>query len=318
MAICDWKFIVTECLFFPKVSTFGLVMYRLAQYNMKIYIVIVTYNGEQWLDKCFDSLRQLDVPVKTIVVDNGSTDGTIGSLRSRFPEVDIIQPGKNLGFGMGNDVGVKKAIAEGADFIFLFNQDAYILSGSFAALIDAFALDKQAGIISPIHLAGDERNLDFGFYKYLNPEATPFLLGDFFNHGLKPLYQSKFVNAAAWVMKTSMIKDIGFFHPAFDHYGEDMEYTSRMAKHGYKTFVFPAFCIVHDRPQNRSTNKYHQYGQDFQRRMLQALIEKTLTYKQVTVRFFKMFLFNLLTLRPSRAAMVYKNWRKLNERKRFI
>lgn len=285
---------------------------------MKVYIIVVTYNGEQWLEKCFISLRQLDVPVKTIVVDNGSTDGTISLLQSRFPEVEIIQPGKNLGFGMGNDVGVQKAISEGADYVFLFNQDAYILKGSFAALLNAFEVDKRAGIISPIHLAGDERNLDFGFYKYVNPQATPFLLGDVFNGGLKPLYQSKFVNAAAWVMRTSMIRDIGFFHPAFDHYGEDMEYTSRMEKHGYKVFVFPAFCIVHDRPQHRITNKYHQYGQDFQRRMLQALIEKKLTYKQVTSRFFKMFLFNLVSFHPSRAIMVYRNWRKLNERKKFL
>src|SRR5688500_11655258 len=111
-----------------------------------------------WLDKCFGSLRTLDVPVKTIAVDNGSTDGTVESLQVRFPEVEIIQPGKNLGFGMGNEAGLKRALKLGADFVFLFNQDAYVLKGSFQKLLDAFDLDTRAGIISPIHLAGDEKN----------------------------------------------------------------------------------------------------------------------------------------------------------------
>jgi len=285
---------------------------------MKVYCIVVTYNGEQWVDKCFGSLRAVDIPLKTIVVDNGSTDGTIRALESRFPEVEIIKPGKNLGFGMGNAAGVQKAMDEGADFVFLFNQDAYLLKGSLSELIKAFDLDKQAGIISPIHLAGDERNLDFGFYRYLNPASTSFLLGDIFSNGLKPLYQSKFINAAAWVMKTSMIKQIGFFHPVFDHYGEDMEYASRMEKNGYKIFVCPSVCIVHDRPQNRTTNVYHQYGQDFQRRMLQALVEKTLTYKEVNVRFLKLFIFNIVTLHAGKAMMVYRNWRKLNQRMKFL
>jgi hypothetical protein len=91
-----------------------------------------------------------------------------------------------------------------------------------------------------------------------------------------------------------------------------------MEKAGYKLFVFPSVCIVHDRPQTRSENKYHQYGQDFQRRMLQALIEKTLTYSQVRTRFVKLFLFNLVSLKPRNAVQVYKNWQKLNSRLPYL
>jgi GT2 family glycosyltransferase len=283
-----------------------------------IYAIVVTYNGIQWLHKCFGSLRNSDYPIKVIAVDNGSTDGTVEALSTTFPEVEIIKPGKNLGFGMGNTVGIKKALEYGADFVFLFNQDAYLFKGSMRDLLQSFDSDPMAGIISPIHLAGDERNLDFGFYRYVHPNDTPYLLGDLFSNDLRPLYQSKFINAAAWIMRTSMIKQIGFFHPIFDHYGEDVEYALRMEKVGFKFFVFTRYSIVHDRVQNRSLNKFFNYGQDFQRRMLLALVEKKLSYGQVTMKFIRLFFFNLLNFQPGNAVLIYKHWKMVNKKKKFL
>src|SRR5688572_6749628 len=141
-----------------------------------IYIVIVTYNGAKWVDKCFPSLRNADYPVSTIVVDNGSTDGTVAAIQTRYPEVEIIQPGQNLGFGKGNNVGMQKALGYGADFVFLLNQDAYLFKGSLKNLLKKFDEEPRAAIVSPIHFAGDERNLDFDFYRYVNPVDTPYLL----------------------------------------------------------------------------------------------------------------------------------------------
>jgi GT2 family glycosyltransferase len=82
----------------------------------KIYFIIVTYNAMKWAEKCFTSLRQSSVPVHCIVVDNGSTDGTQKYITSNFPEVELIQSEKNLGFGKANNIGIEKAYQKGADF----------------------------------------------------------------------------------------------------------------------------------------------------------------------------------------------------------
>ncbi|WP_449399763.1 glycosyltransferase family 2 protein [Chryseobacterium wanjuense] len=82
----------------------------------KIYFIIVTYNAMKWAERCFTSLRQSSVPVKCIVIDNGSTDGCQDYIKTHFPEVDFIQSESNLGFGKANNIGIEKAYKEGADF----------------------------------------------------------------------------------------------------------------------------------------------------------------------------------------------------------
>jgi GT2 family glycosyltransferase len=272
----------------------------------------------KWLDNCFGSLRRSDVPIKTIAVDNGSVDGTVEALKLKYAEVELIQPGKNLGFGKGNNVGITKALEYGADYIFLLNQDAYLLRGSVGKLLETFNRVQHTGLISPIHLASDERNLDFGFYKYVNPQLTPFFLGDFLRGEFKNEYETKFVNAAAWFLKAEMIRKIGMFHPIYDHYGEDREYISRLQRAGYLSLISSHVCIVHDRPQERSGNKYHQYGQTITRDLLQGLIEKKTTYAQASYRLFKLFIRNLVTMEFKNVVSIFNGWRWLTQKKRLL
>lgn len=84
--------------------------------NPKIYFIIVTYNAMKWAEKCFSSLRNSSIPVHTIVVDNGSIDGTQDYIKSQFPDVELIQSAENLGFGKANNIGIEKAYKNGADF----------------------------------------------------------------------------------------------------------------------------------------------------------------------------------------------------------
>ena len=101
--------------------------------------------------------------MKTIVVDNGSTDGTQEYIQKNFPEVDFIQSPENLGFGKANNLGIEKAYKEGADFFYLMNQDAWIFEDSIQKMIDVYENypnKGEIGIISPMHLDGSEQKLD--------------------------------------------------------------------------------------------------------------------------------------------------------------
>ena len=77
---------------------------------MKIYTIVVTYNGEKWVDKCFGSLQQSNIPVHIVAIDNASTDGTIKKIKNDYPEVEIIINKKNIGFGQANNIGLQRAL----------------------------------------------------------------------------------------------------------------------------------------------------------------------------------------------------------------
>ena len=140
----------------------------------KVFVIIVTYNATQWIDKCFSSLRASIVPVHTIVIDNNSSDDTVARLKADFSEVTLIESKENLGFAKANNVGFKKALELGADYFFLLNQDVWIEVDTISKLIDGIKLNPAYGIISPVHFNGKGDLLDFGFYNYLLKDNSRF------------------------------------------------------------------------------------------------------------------------------------------------
>src|SRR5574344_2140153 len=102
--------------------------------NLEIYAVVVAYNGMQWYDKCFGSLQASSVPVHTIVIDNASGDNTVAYIKEQFPNVHIIESKTNLGFAKANNIGIKYAMDNNADYVFLLNQDAWIEEDTLSVL----------------------------------------------------------------------------------------------------------------------------------------------------------------------------------------
>ena len=208
----------------------------------------------KWAKRCFSSLRTSSVPVKCIVIDNGSTDGTQEYIKTYFPEVDFTQSPQNLGFGKANNTGIEKAYKEGADFFYLMNQDAWIYPDSFQKLLDvynAYPDKNQLGILSPIHMDGSEKRLDIFFERYL-ARNTPDnrIFSDSFNNRLKDYYEIDFVNAAHWLLPKATIEEIGGFNPYFFHYSEDYEYVQRISFFRKKIIVCPPSRVIHDGKQD--------------------------------------------------------------------
>ncbi|MCS3532434.1 glycosyltransferase family 2 protein [Chryseobacterium sp. JUb7] len=218
----------------------------------KIYIIIVTYNAMKWAEKCFTSLKQSSVPVHTVVIDNGSTDGTQEYITTHFPEVDFIQSKENLGFGKANNIGIEKAYKEGADFFYLMNQDAWLYEDSLEKLLEIYyhhPNKKEIGIISPMHIDGTEKLLDIFLDKYIAINFETRLISDLYFQNLKPYYEIEFINAAHWLIPRDTIEIVGGFNPYFFHYGEDVEYVNRVVFHQKKTLLVPASKVVHDGKQ---------------------------------------------------------------------
>ena len=231
---------------------------------MKIFSIVVTYNGMRWYDQCFGSLKNSEMPVETIVVDNASADETIPYIKEHFSNVILIESKDNLGFAKANNIGIKRALDSGADYIFLLNQDAWVEKDTLTKLVQTFDENENVGIVSPIHLNGSYTGLDWGFLHYVSDE----FISDSYMQNLKKLYQVDFVNAAAWLVSAECLRNVGGFDTLlFRHYGEDDNYCQRVIYHGFKILLNTQCTICHDRQErcreNENTYRKQYFSQEY-------------------------------------------------------
>lgn len=210
--------------------------------------IIVTYNGLKWIDGCLKSVKDSIYPSRIHVIDNGSTDGTIDFIREHYPEVQLTLSSHNLGFGQANNLGMKQALDEGVDYVFLLNQDAFVEPRTIGTLIDVHAADPSLGIISPLHLNGKGNGMDANFLEYfLRSAVGEWAEAILLEKGRRSLVRTDFVNAAAWLITADCLKRTGGFDPIFFHYGEDDNYAQRVRYWDLGIGVFTGARIRHDR-----------------------------------------------------------------------
>lgn len=206
----------------------------------RILVITVTYNAMKWVDRCFGSLRNSRHPVDVFVVDNGSSDGTAEYIRNHFPEVMLHCTGENYGFGKANNIGLEYALANGYDYVYLLNQDAWVFPDTFGRLLDAHDAHPEYGILSPVQMTASMERPDPRFkVKCLDKELSAYESGR--------IYDVDFVMAAHWLVSRRCILSTGGFSPAFRHYGEDDNFIHRALWKGYKIGFLAGTYAVHDR-----------------------------------------------------------------------
>ena len=215
---------------------------------VKLFVVIVTYKGKQWYDRCFTSLRESSISVQTVVIDNASNDGTVEYIKEHYPEIHLIESEENLGFGKANNVGMRYALDHECDYVFLLNQDAWVDADTLEKLVDIHQNHPEYGILSPIYLNAEKTGIEKGLVKYLDDRRVTdkALFEDLYFGRLKEVYSTKYVNAAAWLLPRKTLETVGGFDPIFTHYGEDDNYLNRVKYHKMKTGICPLCVAVHD------------------------------------------------------------------------
>lgn len=210
--------------------------------QLKVFVIVVTYKGMQWYDKCFLSLRESTYPVTTIVIDNASGDGSADYIREHFPEIIVMESDKNLGFGNANNMGMKYAREHGCDYVFLLNQDTWVDANMMEKLILAAEKHTRYGVYSPVHLSADEKNINM-LLKFPNPRT---FISDAFCGSIQEIYDITYSNAAGWLIPRRILETVGGFTPMIYHYGEDDDYMNRLKYFGIPMALVPAARMVHD------------------------------------------------------------------------
>lgn len=211
--------------------------------NVKVFVIVVAYKGMRWYERCFESLRQSSQSVQTVVVDNASNDGTVDYIRKNYPEIHLIESESNLGFGRANNLGMRYALDHNCDYVFLLNQDTWVEPDAIELLVKCHLSHKEYGIISPMHMSDDGKQLNFllddGNRNYK-------LLSDLYCGMVKDVYPITYVNAAAWLLPRITLEKIGGFCPIIFHYGEDDDYLNRVRFHQFKIGLCTSARIIHD------------------------------------------------------------------------
>ena len=205
--------------------------------------IVLNWNGGEDTVKCLNALKECTYPDLTvIVVDNGSTDDSVARIRAAHPDLLLLESGKNLGFAGGNNIGIRYALAHGADFIWLLNNDTKPASGALNALVAKALTDQRIGAVASICYyadepsrvqawAGSRLNLHIG-YVYVCTEPHE---DDWF-HSL---------NGTSMLVPRSAIEDVGLLDENFFLYWEDTEFCLRLRKRGWRIAAAPDSTVLH-------------------------------------------------------------------------
>lgn len=208
----------------------------------KIATIIVTYNGEKWMNRCLDSVVKSTYPSDIFVVDNCSDDDTLAIVK-KYPVNLQILP-FNAGFGYANNSVLQKLMDSDYDYFFLMNQDIYLEENSLKQIVNFSSNHPETGIIAPIQYDGEGQNIDANFQQYikLSKEHQTF-------------YETTFCNAAAWLITKECLQKVELFNSYFPHYGEDRNYCERAKYHDFKIAIVKETKVLHDRTQKMSQEK---------------------------------------------------------------
>lgn len=216
--------------------------------NIELSIIIVNYNGKEYLKDCFDSIEKYCSKVhhEIIVVDNLSTDGSQDYIRQNFPNVHLIENKENTGFAKGNNIGVRKAQGE---VILLLNNDT-ILCNDFTPIIEEVKKD-DVGAATIKMLNGDKKYTPsfgkfptpFGLLRIanMNDNRKDLVSGDF----RKEVYHMDWVSGSFLLVTKEDWNQVGGLDEDYFMYVEDVDFCKKLQNLGKKMLLYPAYSYIH-------------------------------------------------------------------------
>lgn len=207
----------------------------------RVAIVILNWNGKEDTLECLRSVMNLDYGnFEVIVVDNGSSDGSVAEIRAQFPEVAVVETGQNLGYAGGNNVGIKRALAAGAEYVLLLNNDTVVAQDMLRELVDATRRLPDNAVVGCAIL----------FYR--DPTQVWFLGGGWdrerinfihegseerFDPALSMVREVDYVTGCALMASRVTLASVGRIDEAFFLTYEDADWCYRARREGYRCFV---------------------------------------------------------------------------------
>jgi GT2 family glycosyltransferase len=230
----------------------------------RVAAVVVTYDALPWIERCLDSLGG----VETLVVDHGSTDGTVALVRERYPGVRVLEA-ENRGLGAGWNRGIRET--EGA-YVLLLNADAWLSEGALGRLLAFADTRPRAAVIGPRLLNPDgtlQRSVrgfptvwrlatEYLFLRKLAPGTSTLnaFYGGGFDHD--EVRTVEVVMGACMLVRREAIEDVGYCDEDYFLFSEETDWCYRFREAGWEVVFFPGAECTHVRGASHSGRLYRE------------------------------------------------------------
>lgn len=212
----------------------------------RVSVIVLNWNGQNYLSDCFDSLLALDYPreqLELIMVDNGSTDRSVAFMRERYPQVKIVETGRNLGFAGGNNAGARQATGE---YVAFLNNDAHVMPDWLTELVRALQSDPDVICVGSrlMNFTGDR--VEFGgssinFYGYGYQEGYDRAnIADYMS-----THPTIFACGGAFLIQRDVYLNSGGLDEDYFIYYEDVDLGWRLWVMGYKVLYVGSSVVLH-------------------------------------------------------------------------
>jgi N-acetylglucosaminyl-diphospho-decaprenol L-rhamnosyltransferase len=236
-------------------------------------IVIVNYNTRDLLRACLNSLQEATTRSTAIwVVDNASHDSSVAMLQAEFPTVQLIRNEQNTGFAAANNLAIRAALQQNAEFVLLLNPDTIAPVGSLDVLVDYLEQYPKVGACGPRLLLPDG-SLDLACRRsFPTPEVSLYRmlgLAKLFPHSprfarynmtyLSPDIETE-VDAlvgACMLVRASVIHEVGLLDETYFMYGEDLDWAYQIKQYGWRIMYVPGAIIHH---YKRASSSQRPFG----------------------------------------------------------
>ena len=218
--------------------------------NSSVYILVLTFNRWNETRECLASVYASDAAnARVVVMDNGSTDETLDALPREFPQVHLIQNPTNLGYAEGNNVGLRYALEQDAEFAVVLNNDVVVARDWLVPLMEAAVRESDAAFLGPLVYHASEPNVI--------QSAGGMLPRDWhsYHRGANDIDRQQFSKVEAvevdWLTgctvlaRCAALREIGLLDPAFYMYGEDIDWCVRATRAGYRVLFVPQAHVWH-------------------------------------------------------------------------
>jgi GT2 family glycosyltransferase len=233
---------------------------------MQASIIIVNWNAQYHLCNCLRSVfRQSgdDLSFEVIVVDNASTDDSVRVVRSRFPEVGIIENTENRGFAAANNQGIR---ASAGNFVLLLNPDAVLLEDSLSTLWEVISEHPRVGILGP-RLLNQDGSVQPSVMSF---PSFPSVLRNFVRartHGMskvapstgKDIIYVPCVAGACILIRREIFEQVGLLDESYYMYAEEIDFCFRASEMGWKVAYTPLTSVTHLGGQSTSQRSSEMY-----------------------------------------------------------
>jgi GT2 family glycosyltransferase len=229
----------------------------------KIIVILLNWNGKKDTLECLGSLQKVSSPrFTTIVIDNGSTDDSVNTIRAQFPQVPIFETKANLGFAGGNNIGIEWALRKKAEWILLLNNDTVVAPDFLDQFMKAAQEKPEAKILGAKIYRYNSQTID-----HLGGAWNPYL-AEFISRSsgtvddgihFEQMEPVEYVCGAALLMHRSVPETIGLLEPKFFLFWEETDFCTRALHQGFGVWTAPQAKVWHKVSSSFSGGKPHMH-----------------------------------------------------------